>query len=85
MGLYIGLVHYPVYNKNYRTIASAITTIDLHYMARLATVFQQSKPDIHVALMAPIEDVWSDRGLDRNIYNTTPWYLHSIWHALNHN
>jgi hypothetical protein len=55
------------------------------YMARLATVFQHSKPDIHVALMAPIADVWSERGLDRNTYNTTPWYLHSIWQALNHN
>ncbi|MFC2126452.1 glycosyl hydrolase, partial [Bacteroidota bacterium] len=55
------------------------------YMARLSAVFQNSKPVLHVAIMAPIADVWSDRGLDRNTYNNSPWYLHSIWQALNHN
>ena len=39
MRLYIGLVHYPVYNKNYQTIASAITTVDLHDIARLARAY----------------------------------------------
>jgi len=39
MRLYIGLVHYPVYNKNYHTIASAITTFDLHDLARLARTY----------------------------------------------
>ena len=39
MRLYIGLVHFPVYNKNYRRIASAITTLDLHDIARLARTY----------------------------------------------
>lgn len=39
MRLYIGLVHYPVYNKNNQTIASAITTMDLHDIARVARTY----------------------------------------------
>ncbi len=36
MRLYIGLLHYPVYNKNDQKIASAITNLDLHDLSRLA-------------------------------------------------
>ena len=39
MRLYIGLLHYPVYNKNYQRIASAITTLDLHDLSRLARTY----------------------------------------------
>jgi len=39
MNLYLGLVHHPVYNKNGETIASAITTLDLHDLARLARTY----------------------------------------------
>jgi len=39
MRLYIGLVHYPVYNKNYQRIASAVTTFDLHDLSRLARTY----------------------------------------------
>lgn len=39
MGLYIGLLHYPVYNKNREKIASAITNLDLHDLSRLARTF----------------------------------------------
>ena len=39
MLLYIGLVHYPVYNKNYDIIASAITTLDLHDISRVARTY----------------------------------------------
>ncbi len=39
MRLYVGLVHYPVYNKNYQRIASAITTLDLHDIARLGRTY----------------------------------------------
>jgi len=35
----VGLLHYPVYNKNYETIASAITTFDLHDCSRLAKTY----------------------------------------------
>lgn len=39
MRLYIGLVHFPVYDKNRRRIASAITTVDLHDISRVARTY----------------------------------------------
>ena len=39
MRLYIGLLHYPVYDKNRQRIASAITTLDLHDLSRLARTY----------------------------------------------
>jgi tRNA (guanine37-N1)-methyltransferase len=39
MRLYLGLLHYPVYNKNGRRIASAITSFDLHDLSRLAKTY----------------------------------------------
>jgi hypothetical protein len=35
----MGLVHYPVYNKNKEIIASAVTTIDLHDLSRVARTY----------------------------------------------
>jgi hypothetical protein len=43
MRLYIGLVHYPVYNKNREKIASAITNFDLHDLSRLARTYGARK------------------------------------------
>ncbi len=37
--VYIALVHHPVYNKNRAVIASALTTIDMHDLARLAATY----------------------------------------------
>jgi len=37
--VYMGLVHFPVYNKNGERIASAITTLDIHDLARLAKTY----------------------------------------------
>jgi len=39
MSFYIGLLHYPVYNKGGDIIASAITNLDLHDLARLAKTY----------------------------------------------
>ncbi len=39
MKLYMGLVHYPVYNKNRQRIASAITNFDLHDLSRVARTY----------------------------------------------
>lgn len=39
MKLYVALVHYPVYDKNGRRIASAITTFDLHDLSRAAKTY----------------------------------------------
>ena len=52
MRLYIGLVHFPVYNKNYQTIASAITTIDLHDIARVSKTYDVKK----FFVITPLED-----------------------------
>ncbi len=39
MKLHLGLVHYPVYNKEGKTIASAITVVDLHDISRAAKTY----------------------------------------------
>ncbi len=52
MRLYMGLVHYPVYNKDYERIASAITTLDLHDLARLARTYAVKR----LFIITPLED-----------------------------
>ncbi len=37
--LYMGLLHYPVYNKHREKIASALTTLDLHDLARVGRTY----------------------------------------------
>lgn len=37
--LYMSLVHYPVYNKHRSVICSAVTTMDLHDLARLGATY----------------------------------------------
>ncbi len=54
------------------------------YAARLGQIFQDSQYRAQIAIMGPTPDVWSDHGLDRNPWNTTPGYLHDLWQALNH-
>lgn len=52
MRLYIGLVHYPVVNKKNEIIASAITTLDLHDIARLARTYDVKK----FFVITPLDD-----------------------------
>ena len=52
MRLYIGLVHYPVYNKHFQIIASAVTTFDLHDISRLARTYDVRK----FFVITPIDD-----------------------------
>lgn len=54
------------------------------YAARLNTVFQNSQAVCQVAIIGPTADRWSEKGLDRNPFLLEPWYLHSIWQAMNH-
>jgi len=37
--IYIALIHYPVYDRQERVIATALTTIDIHDLARLARTY----------------------------------------------
>jgi len=62
MRLYVGLVHFPVYNKHYQTIASAITTIDLHDIARAAKTYDVKK----FFVITPLDD---QQKLARQILN----------------
>jgi tRNA (guanine37-N1)-methyltransferase len=39
MPVYIGLVHYPIYNKNEEIITTAITNFDIHDIARTARTY----------------------------------------------
>ncbi len=39
MELYTALVHYPVYDKNRRLVATAVTNIDVHDIARASATF----------------------------------------------
>jgi hypothetical protein len=52
MRLYIGLVHYPVVNKKKEIIASAVTTLDLHDIARLARTYDLKK----FFVITPLDD-----------------------------
>jgi len=52
MRFYIGLLHYPVYNKNYERIASAITTLDLHDLSRLTRTYGVKR----FFVITPLED-----------------------------
>ena len=52
MRLYIGLIHFPVYNRNSRKIASSITTLDIHDLARLAKTYSVEG----LFIVTPLED-----------------------------
>ena len=68
MRLYIGLLHYPVYNKNYQTIASSITNADLHDLARLARTYGVKK----FFVITPLRD--QQELAERIIEHWTTWY-----------
>lgn len=50
--LYTALMHYPVTNKNGETIASAVTNLDLHDLARSAKTFGVRR----CFIVTPLED-----------------------------
>lgn len=50
--LYIGLTHYPVYDKHRRRICSAVTTVDLHDLARLCATYGLQG----LFVLTPLED-----------------------------
>lgn len=38
-GIYLGLLHYPMYNKNQEIITTSVTNLDLHDIARVARTY----------------------------------------------
>ncbi len=53
----------------------------MEYTSRISMVLQKSLPVSQVAILGPTADIWRKHGLNRNPFNTEPWYLHSIWQA----
>mgnify|MGYP000853071303 CR=1 FL=1 len=41
--IFVGLVHYPIYNKNMETITTSITNLDIHDIARCVMTFQAER------------------------------------------
>lgn len=64
--VYMGLVHYPMYNKNGETIATAITNFDIHDIARTARTYDLRRyfvihpHEAQAALAREILDYWRD-------------------------
>ncbi len=52
MRLYMGLIHFPVYNKNRQRIASAITNFDLHDLSRVARTYGVKR----LFVISPLKD-----------------------------
>ena len=52
MRLYTGLIHFPVYNKHFQKIASSLTTLDIHDLARLAKTYSVEG----LFIVTPLED-----------------------------
>lgn len=40
---FLGLVHYPVYNKHLETVATSVTNLDIHDIARCVTTYNLEK------------------------------------------
>ena len=41
--IYIGLLHYPVYNKNMEVISTSITNLDIHDIARITCTYNVNR------------------------------------------
>jgi hypothetical protein len=41
--IYLGLLHYPVYNKNLEVISTSITNLDIHDIARISCTYDIQK------------------------------------------
>uniref|UniRef100_UPI003593D7FE glycosyl hydrolase n=1 Tax=Persicitalea sp. TaxID=3100273 RepID=UPI003593D7FE len=52
------------------------------YNARLSSVFQQSSPVKKLALLGPIPDIWSQKGLIRVPVHSEPAYFHHLWESI---
>ena len=75
--LYAGLVHYPIYDKNFNVIATAITNYDLHDIARSAhtygvkTYFIIHHIEGQIDMVRKIMGFWrGDVGKNYNSYRT---------------
>ena len=83
--LYVGLVHYPIYDKNFNVIATAVTNYDLHDISRSAKTYGVKKYFIihHVKgqldMVHKIMGFWeSEAGRTYNAYRTQAFDIVAI-------
>lgn len=64
--LYLGLVHYPIYNKNMEVIATAVTNFDIHDISRTARTYDIKKYflihplEVQAEIIKKITGYWQD-------------------------
>ena len=62
--LYLGLVHYPIYNKNMKVVATAVTNFDIHDISRTARTYDVKRYflihplDEQKKIITKITDYW---------------------------
>ncbi len=66
--VYLGLLHYPIYNKNNETVATAVTNFDIHDIARVARTYDIGRYFIIHPLDSQIELVHEVLGYWRQGY-----------------
>lgn len=88
--LYVGLVHYPIYDKNFEVIATAITNYDLHDISRSAHTYGVKKYFIihHIEgqldMVHKIIDFWrSPVGKKYNSFRTEAFDIVAIRPSIN--
>ena len=52
------------------------------YNARLSSVFQNSKPEIDIAVLGRVRDYWGEVGPERPYLNDIPWYYARLWEPI---
>jgi hypothetical protein len=52
------------------------------YNARLSSVFQNSKPEIDIAVIGRVRDYWGKVGPVREFLNGKPWYYGRLWEPI---
>lgn len=57
------------------------------YKARISALLQNSTPQADIALLPPLEDMWSELGQQRDPYpvNIYPDYAHDLWQNIHQN
>ncbi|OQY41310.1 MAG: hypothetical protein B6227_05480 [Fusobacteriia bacterium 4572_74] len=69
--IYLGLVHYPVYNRNQETVATSVTNFDIHDISRSCKTYDVkgyhiiTPVDAQVELTSRVIGYWKD-GFGRN-------------------
>lgn len=64
--LYLGLVHYPIYNRNMDVIATAVTNFDIHDISRTARTYDIKKYylihplEVQAEIIKSVTDYWQN-------------------------